>query len=74
MSDKKKENKRCALEGCNKKVKITDLLCRCGNKYCQLHRIPETHDCSFNFKNIDKENFMKKCGLGGGTNKKINVI
>ena len=74
MSETKKKKPRCSFEGCNKKLTITDMECRCRNKYCQLHRIPETHDCSFNFKNIDKENFMQKCGLGGGINKKINVI
>ena len=74
MSEKSKKKKRCALEGCNKKIIITDIKCRCGNKYCQLHRVAETHDCSFNFKNIDAEKLMKDCGLGGGDINKISVI
>ena len=74
MSGKKQKKKRCTLDGCNKKINITDMVCRCGNKYCQLHRVAETHDCSFNFKNIDAEKFMKECGLGGGEINKISVI
>jgi len=74
MTETKKKKPRCSFEGCNKKLTITDLECRCGNKYCQLHRVAESHHCSFNFKNIDKEQFMKKCGLGGGDINKISII
>jgi predicted nucleic acid binding AN1-type Zn finger protein len=74
MTETKKKKPRCSFEGCNKKLTITDMVCRCGNKYCQLHRVPETHDCSFNFKKMDEEKFMKKCGLGGGEIDKISVI
>lgn len=39
---------RCSAEGCNKKLKLTDMECRCKNKYCLKHRLPETHNCQFN--------------------------
>jgi len=74
MEGKKQKNKRCALDGCNKKIKITDFACRCDKIYCNLHRLAESHECTYDFKNINTSKFMKDCGLGGGTNKKINVI
>lgn len=45
----------CSEINCCKKLKITDLKCRCGNQYCYIHRLPETHNCSFNFKLEQKE-------------------
>jgi hypothetical protein len=64
----------CGDEICNKKLKLTDFKCRCDKRYCQLHRIPETHDCTFNFKDVQKDQFIKKCGLGGGKVVKITLI
>ena len=74
MTENKKKKPRCSLEGCNNKLKITDMSCRCGNRYCAEHRVSESHDCSFNYKLIDSEKFMKQCGLGGGEISKINII
>lgn len=41
---------KCAYDGCNKKIKISDLSCKCGKTFCKLHRLPETHMCNFNYK------------------------
>ena len=76
----KKYNKKmkCAMDNCNKKTKLTDFDCRCNKRFCALHRLPETHECSFNFKKVDNtidENIlMKKKGLGGGIARKIEII
>lgn len=40
----------CSEMNCCKKLKITDFKCRCGNQYCSIHRLPETHKCNFNYK------------------------
>jgi len=60
---KKISNKlTCADKDCNKKIKLTEQVmgkCRCNNTYCLLHRMPESHDCSFNFS-LDKECFIKE--------------
>ena len=42
---------RCSKEGCRKKLTLVDLtiLCKCGKYFCKMHRLPENHDCSFNF-------------------------
>lgn len=43
---------------CNKKLSSLNALtnkCKCGLIFCTAHRLPETHDCSFNFKSNDNE-------------------
>ena len=41
---------KCFLENCKSKLKLYDLSCRCENKYCTKHRLPELHNCSYDFK------------------------
>lgn len=55
----KKKRKRCTK--CNKKLSLVPFGCRCGNLYCNLCRMPESHNCNFDFKayackQIEKEN------------------
>lgn len=35
---------------CNKKVGLTGFKCKCGSTFCGIHRYPEKHDCTFDFK------------------------
>ena len=59
--------KRCNFEGCKNKLSQTQLLtnkCKCNKYFCINHRLPEMHDCSYNFfNNIDKDKFISdnKC-------------
>lgn len=62
---KKKSRKRCKFAGCRVKLKLTDTECRCKNKYCGKHRLPETHDCLYDYKSINSES-LQYAGLGGG--------
>lgn len=39
---------RCGC--CRKKLALTDFECRCKTRFCALHRAPEEHACSFDFK------------------------
>lgn len=39
---------------CNKKVGIMGFKCKCGSTFCGDHRYPETHDCSFDFKEMGR--------------------
>jgi len=71
---KNQKKKRCCFEGCNVKLKLSDMPCRCKYIYCSKHRLPEQHNCSFNFKNESSQDFMQRVGLGGGAYKKIEVI
>jgi predicted nucleic acid binding AN1-type Zn finger protein len=38
---------RCAAMDCRKKLKLTDMDCRCEKRFCPAHRLPETHQCTF---------------------------
>ena len=51
----KKINK-CNYIDCNNKLKITALKCKCDNLYCNLHRLPELHECKY----IDVEQDKKR--------------
>ena len=56
---------KCDFESCNRKVRLCDLECKCKNTYCSVHRLPEAHNCSFDYKKIDickKVNDMKCLG------------
>ena len=44
---------RCPI--CAKKIKLTDIECKCGIIFCSIHRYPDMHDCSFNFKETGKD-------------------
>ena len=68
-----KKNKKCSFEGCKKKLKITSVACRCGSKFCDTHRLPETHTCIFDFK-ANRIQFLITKGLGGGTFDKVIKI
>ena len=46
---KKKKNK-CSFKGCKKKLGLVCFECKCGLKFCTEHRLPEFHNCTFDFK------------------------
>ena len=71
---KKKKKIRCSFKKCNCKLTLTDMVCRCQKRYCSLHRLPESHSCTFNFKNETEKAFIKRVGLGGGVPCKMEVI
>lgn len=43
-----KPSNRCGA--CRKKLLLTDLECRCKNRFCAAHRAPEEHACTHDFK------------------------
>lgn len=65
---------RCAKEGCKKKLKITDVECRCGFRFCVIHRHQEEHSCT----SIEKDRQHHKQGLSktlqSATFEKIQII
>ena len=65
--------KVCSLEGCKKKLTLVDYACKCTKVYCAAHRIPETHQCSFNYKEEHKKNLLVHMGTAV-TSKKIEVL
>uniref|UniRef100_A0A5S6QRL7 AN1-type domain-containing protein n=1 Tax=Trichuris muris TaxID=70415 RepID=A0A5S6QRL7_TRIMR len=48
---------RCGI--CRKRLGIIPFLCYCGNAFCKQHRMPEDHNCSFDFKKIGRETIRK---------------
>ncbi len=56
------KNPKCAF--CNKKISIVDSLsstCKCGKVYCLKHRLPENHECNYNYLNeINKDEEIAK--------------
>ena len=40
----------CAFENCNRKLKLTDFACKCEKIFCTIHRLPEHHNCVYNYK------------------------
>ena len=51
-SNKKKKN-RCPV--CNKKMGLMPFECKCGKMFCILHKDPESHNCTYDFKGKSKE-------------------
>ena len=64
--DKSKKNV-CAFSECKKKIGIVDMLssgCKCGKFYCLTHRLPERHNCHYDYStevNKKKEIDNMKC-------------
>ena len=61
---KKKKKNRCALKGCKKKLKLTNMICRCKYIYCDKHRLPESHNCKWDPRSDNEiEKYKKNCCL-----------
>ncbi|CAM9454490.1 unnamed protein product [Choristocarpus tenellus] len=66
-----KNRKRCFK--CLKKVGYTGIACRCNYVFCALHRYPDQHDCTFDFKAADRT-ALKKVVVGGGQFSKVERL
>ena len=54
MDPKEKATERCFI--CQKKLKIMkSFSCKCCNKFCNDHRFPEDHNCSYDYKALGKK-------------------
>lgn len=52
---------KCTLSSCNKKLTLTNNFeCECGNFYCIKHKFSLDHDCTFDYKNKQRELLQKK--------------
>lgn len=40
---------------CEKKIGLLGFGCKCGYKFCGLHRVPETHHCQIDYKRTDRK-------------------
>jgi hypothetical protein len=55
---------QCSFLNCKKKISFIDYIvckCKCKLYNCILHRLPEDHNCTYNFKSeIDTNEFINK--------------
>merc|ERR1712193_322954 len=56
-SKKKKKKNRCQV--CNTKLGMMSFDCRCEGLFCAKHRLPDDHECTFDFKSFDREKIAK---------------
>ena len=57
----KPKNKKQKCQVCKKKINLgMEFTCRCGKLVCGQHRLPETHECSFDYKMFGKEVLKKE--------------
>ena len=53
---------KCSFSGCKKKVSLVETVtnkCKCNNIYCVLHKNPESHQCTFDYKASLSSEIMK---------------
>ena len=57
---KKKKKPRCFI--CNSKVGLLGHRCECNSdiQFCAYHRLPESHNCTFDFKSKGKALLSEK--------------
>ena len=51
---------RCNFKNCNKKLPLSSTKCRCGQRFCSKHRLPEIHDCSYDYKSEYKDRLKQQ--------------
>ena len=61
---KKSTKKRCNLEGCNHKLSIVTWACKCGKKYCSVHKMANSHSCDFDWRGHQIEYLQKNLERG----------
>jgi predicted nucleic acid binding AN1-type Zn finger protein len=54
----KPPSNRCLT--CRKKVGLTGFLCRCGGTFCSTHRYTDSHQCTFDYKKVAREQIAKQ--------------
>ena len=61
---------------CRKKISLTmqELVCVCGKEFCLSHRLPESHDCTFNMREKHMESAQTQISAMKCVHEKINKI
>ena len=53
QENKKPIKLRCSFCDCKKKISLLNQFkCRCGLIFCSKHKLPENHNCTFDYKNL----------------------
>lgn len=48
----KKKKKKCNHPECKKNIDLMPFKCKCGKVFCVLHKYPENHACTFDFRSV----------------------
>ena len=51
----KTQNNASKCMVCNKNITLIGFQCKCENFFCSKHRYPDTHICTFDYKNYGKK-------------------
>jgi len=51
---KQKSKNRCNYNICKTKLGLIPFECRCQMNFCAEHRLPENHNCAFDYKTLGK--------------------
>ena len=57
---KSNKKERCSMEGCKKKLSAVKFTCNCGKNYCTAHRLAESHNCTYDFREEGKKILEEK--------------
>ena len=57
---KKEMPKRCECVGCNKKLVLSDRMCKCKKYFCMSHSFSDTHKCEYDYKSEGINNLKKQ--------------
>lgn len=68
----KKNKVRCFI--CLKKLIILEFECKCKKKFCNLHKYPEEHNCTYDYKNEGKRKLSKILDNTNIKRSKLNKI
>jgi hypothetical protein len=64
---------KCPHADCKKKISLVDFPCKCKTVYCSVHRAPETHSCTFDYRKEQKDSLLQYMSTAV-TSKKIEVL
>ena len=50
---------RCSVTNCKRKLHLTAMTCRCNLQFCDIHRMPEDHSCSYDYRSEGRKAMEK---------------
>jgi type IV secretory pathway VirB10-like protein len=59
QNDRRPQTDTTRCFSCNKKVGLLGFKCRCDYVFCSMHRYSDKHDCSFDYKSMNKAALTK---------------
>ena len=50
----------CTVKDCSRKTGLITFVCRCKKEFCIKHRMPEIHNCDFDYKTEQRKLLEKQ--------------